>query len=249
LRASHQEGLLEEAWKWVAESAAAGDLQAPAAGVASLIAVDLGFFAEAKQMALADIEAGAAGREALVARATVALAEGDTATARDCLRPALAVHADDGRTWSTLGMASLQARDLVAARSQFARASQLMPGHVGTWHGLGWSCLLLQDRPGALSAFQQALRLDETFAESHGAVGLVLALGGRMEEAEHHLARADRLDRRNLTSRYARALVRGQVQDLQALRQLAEKLLDRPGLFGRRLIDNVDAMKSKSGAR
>jgi Flp pilus assembly protein TadD len=204
-------------------------------------------------MASTAIEAGVGGQEALVARATVAMAEGDTVSAFGALRPALEARPDDGRTWSTLGMASLQARDVVGARSQFARASQLMPGHIGTWHGLGWSCLLLSDRAGALSAFQRALALDENFAESHGAVGLVLALGRRTEQAEYHLLRAERLDRRNLTSRYARALARGQAQDAQALRHLAEKLLDRPGLFGRRLIDNVDALEkarpSRSGGK
>jgi Flp pilus assembly protein TadD len=139
-----------------------------------------------------------------------------------------------------LGMASLQLREFAQARAQFSRASTLMPGHIGTWHGLGWSCLLLQDLPAALVAFQQALALDPAFAESQGAVGLALWQSGRQHEAEPHLARADRLDRSNVTGRYARALAVGMLQERDAVRELAMRLLDRPGVFGPRLSDEVD---------
>jgi Flp pilus assembly protein TadD len=240
LRASHHLGLLADAAKWAEEQAAHGRLEAAAAAVASLIAVDLGDFVRARQLAAQAMEGGSPLPEALLARAAVAIAERDPASAHALLRQALELNPDEGRTWSALGMASLQAQDLPEARVQFARATTLMPLHIGTWHGLGWTCLLLQDLPAALAAFQQALALDPNFAESHGAVGLALSLAGRQQEAEPCLARADRLDRGNVTGRFGRALAQGKLQDRAALQELAARLLDnRPGVFRARLSDEV----------
>jgi tetratricopeptide (TPR) repeat protein len=241
LRAGHHLGLLAEAAQWALEQADLGRLQPAAAGVASLIAIDLGDFVRARELADQAIEGASPLSEALLARACVAIAERDAATAQGLLRKALELNPQEGRTWSTLGMASLQAQDLPQARVQFARATTLMPRHIGTWHGLGWTCLLLQDWPAALAAFQQALALDPNFGESHGAVGLALSLASRHDEAEPCLARADRLDRGNVTGRFARALARGKLHDRAALHELAARLLDRPGVFKPRLSDEVDA--------
>jgi Flp pilus assembly protein TadD len=241
LRASHHLGAHAEAAQWAHEQAERECLQPDAAGVASLIALDLGDFVRAKVLATQAMEAAAPLPEALLARASVAIAERDLRSAHALLRRALDLNPQEGRTWSTLGMASLQAQDLPQARVQFARATALMPGHIGTWHGLGWTCLLLQDLPAALAAFHQALSLDPNFAESHGAVGLALAQAGRKQEAEPYLARADRLDRGNVTARFARALADGsKLHDRAALRDLAAHLLDRPGAFKPRLSDEVD---------
>jgi Flp pilus assembly protein TadD len=231
LRASHHLGALHEAHARALQWQGAGRLAPAAAGVTSLVELDLGDFARARLLAEAALAAGATTPEALVTRGCIALAEGDNAAAMGALRRAMELHPEDGRTWSALGMASLQAREPALARTQFARASQLMPAHVGTWHGLGWSCLLLQDRAGALAAFQQALALDRNFAESHAAVGLVLLLSQRLDEAEHHLVRGEKLDAGNATGRYARALQSGQLNDANAVRAFAERLLQRPGLF------------------
>lgn len=240
LRASHHLGLLEEARDYAREQLARGALHPAAAGVAALVAVDLGEFVQARQLVQPAVDAGSPVAEGLLARAGIAIAERKTDVAVTLLHQALELNPQEGRTWSTLGMASLQQRQLAQARVQFARATTLMPGHVGTWHGLGWTCLLLQDLPAALAAFQQALALDPSFAESHGAVGLALLLAGRQEQAQAHLERADRLDRQNVTGRYARALLGGKLQDRAALRELATRLLDRPGVFRPRLSDEVD---------
>lgn len=240
LRATHHMGQLEEATDWAKEQLAQGTLHPAAAGVAALIAIDLGEFVLARQLLQPTIDTGSSVAEGLLARASIAIAERDHDAAVTVLRQALELNPEEGRTWATLGMANLQARDFAQARVQFARATALMPGHVGTWHGLGWTCLLLHDLPAALSAFQQALAMDPAFGESHGAVGLTLLLAGRRDEAEPHLERADRLDRHNVTSRYARALLAGRAQDRAALRDLAARLLDRPGVFRPRLSDEVD---------
>lgn len=241
LRATHRLQLLEEAWQWQHHLGEQGRLQPAAQGVASLVAVDLDRFPQALALADAALAVRPLQVEALVARASVALAERDLARALPLLQRALQCNPDDGRTWSTLGLCSLLARDLPRAQAQLERAVGAMPGHVGTWHTLGWVRLLQQDSAGALQAFRQALALDRNFAESHGAVGLVLALRGETAQAAHHLQLAQRLDPANVTGRYAQALLAGEAGDLSRLAALAVRLLDRPGFGAGKLSDAVAA--------
>jgi hypothetical protein len=81
LRATHRLQLLEEAWHWAQEQLAQGRLQAAACGVASLVALDTGRFDDARMLAEYALGERPAQVEALVARASVALADRDTARA------------------------------------------------------------------------------------------------------------------------------------------------------------------------
>lgn len=238
LRALHRLQLLQEAMAWVREQAASGVLHAPARSVASLIALDLGDFTAARDWSDAAMEADPRQMEALVARACVALAEGKAGGATLLLQRALEINPVDGRAWSTLGLATLQERNLPLAQTRLETAVRHLPDHVGTWHALGWTRLLQGARADALEAFDHALALDRNFAESHGAVGLLLALEGRTADAQHHLDVADRLDAANLTARYARAWLAGDARDRDSLNRLALRLLDRPGFFGGKLSDS-----------
>jgi tetratricopeptide (TPR) repeat protein len=239
LRAMHRLHALDEAMEWAQARVADGTLQPRAAGAASLIALDLEAFAAAREWAELALAADPQQVEALVARGSVALATGEPAQASHLLQQALARNPDDGRIWSALGMASLQAQDLPQAQAQLEQAVRAMPGHVGTWHALGWARLLRGDREAALGAFRAALEIDRNFAETHGAIGLVLGLSGLGAESQHHLALADRLDPANVTGRYARALLAGEAGDREALARLARRLLDRRGFFGGKLSETV----------
>lgn len=239
LRAMHQLGQLPQARDWVQQQQARGRLQPHVAGVASLIAIDLEDFPAAEGLANAALGEADAPVEAFVAGAYVALARKNTTEAVRLLRQALQTSPDDGRTWSAMGMASLQSGDLAAAREHFERAVRTVPGHIGTWHGLAWACLAQPDLAAARSAFSRALELDRNFAESHAGVALVLWAQGDKAVAEHHLRIAERLDPRSVTAGYVRALATGQLTDAKAVHQLAQRLLDRPGFFGGRLADSL----------
>jgi Flp pilus assembly protein TadD len=232
LRATHRLGEVEEGCAWARAQHAAGMLEPAGQGVASLLAIDGNDFEAAAAWSAAALQSGVVVPEALVAAATVALAHSETQAAIDLLQQNLQQQPDDGRSLAMLGMALLQAQDLAAAESCLQRAVQATPAHIGTWHALGWTRLLRQDREGAHAAFEQALALDRNFAESHGALGLVLALQGKRLRAEHHMVIAEKLDARNVTGRFARALLQGDAVDAQRLQALAERLLDRQGFFG-----------------
>ncbi|MBE7367181.1 tetratricopeptide repeat protein [Ramlibacter pallidus] len=239
LRASHRLHLLHEAWEWSQQEDAVGRLEPRAKGPASLVAIDSSHFEAALTWSEAALAVDPAQVEALAARAYVAMAQQQPALGAKLLEQALRSNPEDGRTWSALGYASLQMQNLPLAQSQLERAVQLVPEHVGTWHALGWARLLQQDIAGALEAFRSALERDRNFAETHGAMGLVLALAGDKAQADHHLEVAQRLDPTNVTGRYARAVVAGEARDISRLAELAERLLDRPGFFGRKLSDAI----------
>ncbi|HSW16766.1 MAG TPA: tetratricopeptide repeat protein [Ramlibacter sp.] len=239
LRASHALRLVDAAWAWAWALHLAGRLQPAAQGVASLLAIDADCFDEARTLSDLALRSPTVSPEPLVARASVALAEGQTAQATALLERALLANPHDGRTWLTLGLTSLRDGRVARAQQQLERAALALGVHIGAWHALGWARLLQRDPAGAQAAFARALEIDGNFAESHGAMGLVLALAGSAEKAEHHLAVCDRLDARNVTGRYARAWLSGEAQDTAKLQALAARLFDRPGFFAGRLSDSV----------
>jgi tetratricopeptide (TPR) repeat protein len=241
LRALHRTGEIDRAVAWT--KAAATVVTPAAAGVASLAALDAGDVAAAGQWsALALQHAGAQDRpmEALVTQASLALAARNATGARALAGQALQLNDKDGRAWSALAFADLLAAQPKPARDHFALALTYMPGHIGTWHGQGWTDLLLRDLDAALISFQTALELDRNFAESHGGLAVVLALKGMRAEAEEHIERAARLDRANLSGRYAQAILSGEVSDMQALQRLAKRLLgDRAAPLGGAMYDSL----------
>ena len=91
-----------------------------------------------------------------------------------------------------------------------ARATELMPEHLGSWHALGWAYLFSGDAAGAERQFAHALELDHNFAESHGAMAAMLAMKGEREAAEREIEIAERLDRSNMSSQFARAMLLSQ---------------------------------------
>lgn len=114
---------------------------------------------------------------------------------------------------------------LSAAVTGFQRAISLMPMHIGTWHGQGWTHILRKDLAAARVSFEKALELDRNFAESHGGLAVVLALQGEAEAAKGQLELADRLDGANLSARYAQAVLSGDAQNAEFVQRLAERLL------------------------
>lgn len=225
LRAMHRQTLLDEAWAWVQAQLERNNLSAPAAGVASLLAVDADHMESVKVLAEAALAQDPLQMEALVARATIALAERDVTLARKLLDAALRHNAVDGRTLSALGFTELLSSNLPQARHWLEQSVSYMPGHIGTWIGLGWTRFLQQDLAGARQCFEHALALDRNFGESHGSLAVVQALAGERDDARLSIDRALGLDKSNLSARYAQALLAGEAGDAQAIHRLARRLL------------------------
>ncbi|KQV92862.1 tetratricopeptide repeat protein [Rhizobacter sp. Root1221] len=225
LRLMHRAQRLDAAMAWARERWQVRQLATAAAGVASLVALDESDFTASLLWSDHALKEPGAPVEALVARASVALAEQAPALSRQLLQHALRLNPTDGRTWSALAFTDLMEQQLDAARASFAKALQAMPEHVGTWHGLGWTCLSQGDTDAALRAFEQAIELDRNFAESHGGLAVVLAMRKANDAAQEAIDRAIRLDGTSLSARYAQALLSGDASDSRSLRRLATRLL------------------------
>jgi tetratricopeptide (TPR) repeat protein len=233
LRTLHRLTLIDEALTWCEPLIAAGTLAPAAAGVASLICIDAAQFERAQKLSEQALKQEPQQMEALVARATVALAQRDTASAKNLLGRALQQNAQDGRTWSGLGFAELLDLKIDQAFENFKKSVTFMPDHIGTWHGLAWTCIMRKDTAGARQAFETALSLDRNFGESHGGLAVVQAMTGERANARASIDRALGLDKANLSARYAETILSGEASDAQAVQRLARRLLGgRKAIFG-----------------
>jgi tetratricopeptide (TPR) repeat protein len=241
LRALHHAGELDRATAWLSWAEQTQQLDARAAGVASLIALDNSRIDMAQRWSLAALSSQQPQDrpiEALVTQASLALAAQDAPRATQLADAALQINPGDGRAWSARAFADLLAGDLPRAQTHFHQALQTMPSHIGTWHGLAWTQLLSQDLAAAQASFEQALAMDRNFAESHGGLAVVLAMRGQEAAAREHIELAMRLDRSNLSGQYARALLSGETRDAAAVQRLAKRLLGgRAGPLGGSMAD------------
>lgn len=249
LRALHRAGDLERACVWAKQADGRQLLDPGAAGVASLIAIDASDLASARRwVAMALNDANPAGHppapiEAFVTQATLSLAQRRADLAVEWSDRALALNPQDGRAWSARAFALMLDGKLDLARRDFARALEAMPGHIGTWHGQGWAELLMRDMDAAEKSFATALAMDRNFAESHGGLAVVMALKQRTDLAREHAEIALRIDRTNMSGRYAQAILDGGVNDAEAIRKLAHRLLSsRDSAKGQNLTEMTDGL-------
>lgn len=226
LRSLHRHGASARSCQWATDAELAGNLSPEGAGVASLAAIDHQDFAAAQRwLRLASASQTAPSMEVMATQATLALASHSAKDAQQFADQALGINPKDGRAWSIRGFSSLLAGNLGTAATDFGHALKFMPGHVGTWHGQGWTQVLMRDLAAAQGSFTSALELDRNLAESHGALAVVLALQKQPQRARQHIELARRLDRAGLSSRYAEAILSGEVQDAQAIQRLAQRLV------------------------
>ena len=225
LRAMNHLGLLEEAWDWTQRRIASGTLGAPAAGVASLIAVDLSRMDDALQLSQLALDAGVAQVEPLIARASVALTKREGAAARKLLQAALKLNPNDARTWSCLGFAEMVDQKYGASREAFEKALRVVRSHLESWQGLGWACVLQHELQAAGKAFDEAIALDAMNAESLGGRAVVHALQGATKLAQEYADRALALDSVNKSAQFAQGLLLGEKAGPEALKALATNLL------------------------
>lgn len=225
VRCLHHCGDLEEAASFGRARLETHGADPSLAAATSLALWDMGHAEEAGILADAALTASPSAIEALVTRGSIALGARDAKRARELFERAVAIHGEDGRSWSGLGLAQLIALDVPAALTSLKTAVSHMPDHIGTWHALGWCQLMARDMQGADSSFSRALALDRNFAESHGGLAVALALAGRRDAAAESAQRALRLDPQCLSARYAKAILDGEIRDAESFRVVAERLL------------------------
>jgi tetratricopeptide (TPR) repeat protein len=232
IRCLHHLGDLDTAIEFARKHEARCASNAPFRAAASLAYFDGENFEEADAASRAALAIDAGAVEALIVRGSLALGRADAAQAIADFQQALQRKPNEGRAASGLGMAQLLAGDAAGAREALRQATVLMPIHIGTWHALGWACIALKGWDEAASAMRQALELDRTFGESHGAIAVVAALSGRRDEAQAFIERALRLDGKGLSARYAQMVLNGEATDPSKFEKAARRVLSSRSLPG-----------------
>jgi Flp pilus assembly protein TadD len=225
LRCQHRSGSIGEALETFRGGALQRRIPLDAWGVASLMAVDVGRFNDARAWCQRALQQQPDQMEALAARGALELAAEDPQAALGWFGRALEVRPDDGRTWSGLALAKMLVRDFAGADEAFGRATAGNLRHTGTWVAWGWCRLLRNDSEAARQVFEESVRLDRSFGEGHGGLAVALLQLGRGEEAKRELQIALRLDAKGLGARYAQALLSGEARDPARLSRLSETVL------------------------
>jgi tetratricopeptide (TPR) repeat protein len=120
-----------------------------------------------------------------------------------------ALGADPHRARALLGkgMVRLAVGDTDAAISLIDEAAELFRTHLGSWVTSGWACLVNGDLVGARRRFEKAMSIDDTFAETHGALAVLDIMQSRMADARRRMDVALRLDRNCFSAALARMLL------------------------------------------
>lgn len=163
--------------------------------------------------------------EALLVAGTVSLWRQEASNASEYFTRVLDRHPNSGRARSGYGQVMMLQNKLPEAREQLQMATVSLSEHIGTWHALAWTELLLGDIDSAEASYQSGYDLDRNFADSHGGIALIHALKGRTEEADQSIKRALRLNPQCVTAHYAKTLLMADAgQENEADSQLADLL-------------------------
>jgi tetratricopeptide (TPR) repeat protein len=165
--------------------------------------------------------------EALVARTSLYMETSHYEQALIDIQNAVSFHPKSGRAWSSLAQVEFNNFHFKEAKDAAAEAVIYMDNHIGTWHLLGWSHLMLSELPEALVAFEKAYDLDRAFAETHGGLAAVFAHMGDVKKANNHIKLADRLDSEGLASTYAKMILLNQNKESEKANSLFDATLNR----------------------
>ncbi|MBR8834652.1 MAG: tetratricopeptide repeat protein [Stigonema ocellatum SAG 48.90 = DSM 106950] len=239
-RCLHHLGRMEEAISDCMARLRRDPSDAETLGVMALAWVDLGNVELALQNAAHALELDPRQPEALLASASAHSMMQDYARARAALEVLLTVDANCGRGWMCLALVETECFRLEAAKLAIANALRHLPQHIGAWHTHGWLLLMTREVDAAAQAFDQALQLDRTFAETRGAIAVIHVLQGHEVQARGEIKRALRLDTNCSAARYAELLLMLRHGQHEEAKELLNAYLSRPigtsGLYYRDVV-------------
>ena len=121
----------------------------------------------------------------------------DPERAMTAYRAALALNDNDAHAHYGVGVLLARKRSFAEAGSELRRATELAPGNAQTWVALGGARAGLGDSPGALSAYDEALKIHPGLPAALTARSNVLMAQGHTDQAIAGLEQALRTDPRS----------------------------------------------------
>lgn len=172
----------------------------------------------------------------------------DIGPARVHFETALRQDGENGRAWLGLSIVQLYQQQHAQAVESLGHASRVFPDNPGILVTLGWAKLTANDAAGAEEVFEQALRLNRTFSESHGGLASALALQGKCERAEQEIKLARRLDPNGFGAEFAETTILAIKGQTKAATDLFDRMLQRAPREGMLpLIEQLRVYASKNG--
>ena len=137
---------------------------------------------------------------------------------------ALSVRPDDARSNLGKGLGLMAKGDLTAAAESLDRGAEGFGDHLGSWIAAGWAYFVQGDLATARARFELALALDDTFAETHGALAVLDVMTGEMAGARRRIEVALRLDRQCFSAALAKSMLlagEGDTAKAEKVREMA----------------------------
>lgn len=141
---------------------------------------------------------------------------------------ALAVNPDSARALLGKGLVLLVEGQAEAAAPVIEKSASLFEHHLGTWVAAGWARFVGGDYRAARANFEQAMAIDDTFAEAHGGLAVIDLMEGDIESARRRTEIALRLDRNCFSAALAKSLLLTQAGDVQAAERIRAIALNTP---------------------
>lgn len=206
-RALHHLGRIDEAVFLTEHYFQENPNSAEAGGLLSMLLLDSEKYQEAENLAAKLYADSVVNQETLITLSSVELNHQNSEKVQQILKANAAMTQRSGRLMLNLGQAQLLDMQVEDAENSLTKAADLMPQHIGTWHALAWSKMMLGKVDEAGECFQAAYDIDRNFAESHGGLAVVAINQGRLEEAKKLTKTSLRLDPNCSSGRYAEALL------------------------------------------
>ncbi len=215
----------------------------------ALLHLDAGNMQTASRLGIEALEQDATNVDANVVVGSTSMEHQDADRARKCFEIALQRDQDNGRAWLGMGLVHLYDQEPQQAVQALTAATQIYPGNAGMAVTLGWAHIVANDAIGAEHAFNNALAVDHTFAESHAGLAAALALQGKLDRARESLVIARRLERHSIGADIAESFLRSaEGEEQQAADIFAHMLKKSPRKGVPPLIEQLRLYSSKKGA-
>jgi tetratricopeptide (TPR) repeat protein len=158
----------------------------------------------------------------------------------------LAADGSNARAQLGKGLGLLAAGDSAGAARWIDGAAERFGDHVGSWVAAGWAQYLLGDLAASRARFETALAIDDSFAETQGALAVLDIAADDLESARRRADVALRLDRQCFAAALAKTMLLerdGKGKAAQKVRDAALNLAIGPG--GRTIARSLAARRSE----
>lgn len=242
IRMLHHLGRLDEALAVGAELMARDPGNGELAGALSLVAMD----ADDPARAAAFAEQGRGQADACCTLGMLSLGAQDAEQALPLFDRALAQRPVHPHAWLGHGLARLAQGDDKAAAAELEKAATLFGRHIGSWIAAGWAYYGGGDLGAARRCFERALAIDDSFAESQGAIAVVDIAEGRIAEARRRTEIAVRLNRQCFSGALAMSMLAEQDHNPGLAQKIRDRALHVPiGPGGMTIADALMAIGQK----